>query len=252
MNFSKPSNILTAVFIILVLSSKVCFSEWGIGLLGYDYQGSQINIDKQLGLIPFVYYEGDRFSASMEGVSYKLTESESTQLNAIGTFRLQNYDPNDSDFLTGMEKRKSTLEAGFDAAFGNLRFSAVMDIGGTHKGQEISADYIYSTQIDNWMIKAAAGISWQSNKLTNYYYGVKPSEASLISINGVTLNRYAYTVDDAVIQRIGVKTMYKISDRWLAIVAAQYIFLPNKIQDSPIVNKNGEWGAFSGIAYKFE
>jgi outer membrane protein len=158
-------------------------------------------------------------------------------------------DPEDSEFLEGMNKRRPSIEGGFVFAWkpGEYRLStaAYTDLLGRSYGQQASVDFSRTWNFNRyqWGISPSIGFVWQSSNFVDYYYGVTPEEARP--------GRPPFEGQSVVNFRSSLFAYFFVNMR---IRLAGYIRvqrLDNEILDSPIVDqKRGIFGLI-GITYRF-
>lgn len=220
---------------------------WTVGG-GAAYFSSPIRgADDVFAPIPYFLYEGEDLSVGLFGASYRLVDTGNFAILAIAAPRFQITEPRDSPFLKGMKKRVTTVEGGlgaeFDSGFGNLRLEAQADLLDKHKGAQVALTYSLGFQLGPVGVMPSASVAWQSANLTDYYYGVRPSEA--------TAARPAYAVGDAVIPSIGLDLNYAISRRTSLVALTSVEFLPKTIKRSPIVSDETSAQAIIGVVHRF-
>src|SRR5207302_2500479 len=97
--------------------------------------------------------------------------------------RFWGYSANDSDALRGMHNRSWSIDAGGRLIAVRDRdgasFTAVHDILGRHSGDELTAMLFHRTQRGFARAALAAGLVRDSRNLVNYYFGVRPNEATV-------------------------------------------------------------------------
>jgi outer membrane protein len=146
-----------------------------------------------------------------------------------------------------MDERKGTLEAGIavevELPVGELELMGVTDVLGEHEGQEISLSYEVEFELDRFSVTPFAGVIWQSEHFTDYYYGVTQRESRPW--------RTAYEPDSALNPEAGIRIGYEISEHWSIMSEAGITFLDSTIEDSPIVDEGHELSGFLGVFYRF-
>jgi len=221
--------------------------EWGVGIGLTAYQPPIEGVDTIVFPLPFIYYEGERLSLNIGSASYRLINKESFQFAALGQLRLQQYDPDDSDALEGMDKRDISIDVGGSASlvgsWGVASLTAITDASDNHNGQEVSLAYSAPFFGREWLLKPTLGVRWQSDDLVDYYYGVRSSEARP--------NRPAYQGKSAFSSFAGVEVAYMLTPHWALFGDATYAYLGKDIRDSPIVGQSYEASGSLGFLYEF-
>jgi outer membrane protein len=232
---------------LTLISADCRAGEWGLGLGVAVQRPPQKGTDTQVVALPFPSYEGDRLSLNFGSIAYSLTNSERFRFAVEGQLRFDGYDPDASEALAGLEERDLTLDAGFSFtasdAWGIATFKVMGDALGVHEGYEISASYQYPMQFKRWTLVPSIGLNLPSAELVEYYYGVKPNEA--------TDDRPAYSGKSVVNATVGLNAMYKLASHWEIIGGAEYTLLGDGITDSPIIAEDSEVIAYSALVYRF-
>ena len=94
-----------------------------------------------------------------------------------------------------------------------------------------------------FFFKPAIGIEWQSDDMVDYYYGVKPSEA--------TSYRAAYSGDDALNIPVTLDFYMGLSEEWLLVTSFKFNFLDDEITDSSIVEEDFTFTSIIAITRMF-
>ncbi len=166
---------------------------------------------------------------------------------AIGQYQDDGYDEDDSDFLDGMDERKSTVAAGleveYETPYGEVGVELMADVGGKHKGWEMSLEYGKSFELDRIFIQPFVEVNWQSGKMADYYFGVKDSE--------VRSWRPAYDVGSVVNCEVGFEVFYMLTENWMLVGRMETEFLDGDIKDSPIVSEDVLFSGSFGVVYAF-
>lgn len=81
-----------------------------------------------------------------------------------------------------LDKRRGTLMAGLDyfhsASWGILRTSVVADTLGYSDGYLWDNTYLYRFELGDWSLTPGVGVTWSSERLNRYYFGISGKEAS--------------------------------------------------------------------------
>jgi len=217
----------------------------GIGLA--SFQDPQIGMETRQMAIPLVSYTGERLNFQVTTLNYRLLELGDLEISTLVSGRLQGYETSDSPYLAGMKDRSNTLDGGISLDWHGFSVSYTHDLLSKHKGEEVALSYTKGFGLGKAEIMLGAGVTWQSEKLNQYYYGVAPSETRSLIVKGKTFNRTAYKTEDAISPKINMLVKYPVFDSWALIGGAELNFLPDVITDSPIIENKTAWGFFAGI-----
>ena len=251
---SKPLIIAAAS---LSLLSAPIYADWGVGF-NVENQSMQYKNNKAYtrltGLLN-IRHRGDKFNIDKNTISYDFTNSNSYAVEAILAARNEGFEPKDDKLFNGMTKRKSSVDVGgriiIDTGYlGAAVFDITKDV---HSSKGLEANFKIggiSPHAQHWTgeksvnIAAFAGLRYQDAKTTNYYYGVKNSEA--------TATRVAYKGKSAVTPYIGVETQVNLTPHITLDGSLGVSKRSNSIINSPLTsNKKYELGANIGISYWF-
>lgn len=231
------------------LESYTNTDKLGLGLMALksasEYKGS----DGKVYIFPYAYYQTQDFSITGTEAAVHLWGNQNWWVDGTASFRLQGFDEDLSYFTKGMEERKSSLDLGaslnyYSSDFGYLSFDYKQDIGGVNKGQELTVNYAYPLSWGSLTITPGISIQRQSDKLVNYYYGVKDAE--------VTINRKAYSGQATVNYSLELDLEYALSQSWMIFSSAALIKLGDGIKNSPLVEDDGaSWVTSIGFVYSF-
>jgi outer membrane protein len=197
-----------------------------------------------------------RFYISGATAGYRLLgdQEASTELgrtswtfDAIGKWRFDGYDADDSDDFEGMHDRHMTVDVGGEFAvsgdWGVLKTTLLTDALSQHDGQEFRLTYAKPFDIEKLNLSPSVGFSWLSSNLADYYYGVRNDEARA--------GRPAYNTGDAVNWFVGLQTNYHLNDKWTLLAGITYYWLDSNINDSPIVDDSYMISITAGAMYRF-
>lgn len=201
--------------------------------------------------IPAISYQRGRFMVFGTQARWVFYYEEGLMISALGKLRLEGYRSSESRHLSGMDKRRMTLEGGLAVAqefdWGRLTAEWTSDVLNEHKGHELRlvADRRFADifGFDKLAFTPAVGGNWRSKQLNNYYYGVKSKEARP--------DRDAYTVGDTLGLLTAARLDYALSERWNLFGAVSVEWLSSKISDSPIVDQHHRMSIFIGGMYTF-
>lgn len=158
------------------------------------------------------------------------------------------YDPADYAALAGMGKRDTSIEAGVHGIWlthgALISYGYFTDVSGTSHGDSAQLSLAHPFRVaPHWRVIPSIGAEWLSDKVVDYYYGVRPSEA--------TVNRPAYTGTACVNLRLGVMLHHRVSRDWSLFGGVGVTRLGSGINDSPIVIHERITALHVGAAWHF-
>lgn len=222
--------------------------KWQIGALGtVSTSIYRDGDDWELGGLPMVAYDAERLHVGVDGLRATVWQNDRFSVSAIGSVRFSPFDSGDGPYLAGMEDRDLAFEAGasFSAQVGpgEITASHLFDVSDAHNGQEVDISYSQPTQLSAVTLVWGGGVTWQSEKLTQYMVGVNRREARA--------NRAYYNPDDAFIPHLDLTVSYPVYDGLALIGKTGVQFLPDVYTDSPIVDKDYLVSFALGVVYTF-
>ncbi|MCM8800605.1 MAG: MipA/OmpV family protein [Candidatus Omnitrophica bacterium] len=243
---NKKNFVLVLSFILLIYPDGFCSQKDSFIGMGVMYQQSPYTkVDSKIYPVPIISLEYKRFFIDQTLFGFHLIDTNKFKFSFINSVRLAGYNSDDSPNLNGMQDRKSTLEAGLRVKWNSNPFTftitGLTDLLDKHEGQQISV-FILKEFFERFLT-LHIGISWFSDNLVNYYYGVKDSE--------VTSQRSVYQPDDTVNYITGLTFAVPLGRHWTLINDIQYELLGEEIKYSPLVDKNGISRFIFGIVYRF-
>ena len=144
-------------------------------------------------------------------------------------------------------KRSYAIELGFETLFsgawGQASLHGFHDVSGAHDGFEIGANYSYRITHGRLTVSPSLGLTWKSDQLSDYYWGVHANEASL------TLK--PYEAKSGLGWEAGLRANYYLTKSIRAAVSANYERLQHSVAMSPLVEQDYVFGYFAGLAWQF-
>jgi outer membrane protein len=207
------------------------------------YRGAGVQFD----YLPLFVYEGDYFYLHSTGYGVKFGDGTNRpRFDAFVRRRFEGtpyHSPPSS--LDGMARRDVGADGGLSAemsgAWGSAFVEVLRDVSGTSHGTEWRVGYRNSMRYrDGWLLPYAI-VGRRDSKLNDYYYGVRPEEA--------TPDRPAYTAGAGYSPEAGIYATYSLSERWSLIAGASLKYWPSAVGDSPIVGNRLQWQALAGIGW---
>lgn len=163
--------------------------------------------------------------------------------------RTLGYKPSDSNYLHGMDERKSTFEGGlaFSASYKKRQYIEVMllaDMLKKYKSWVSRVEIGDKYKVGNFTFYPSVVFLYQTQKFINYYYGVKQSEA--------TVARRAYTAGSGLEYGAQTYIKYPFTEKLSALVNIRYDRLPSAATKSPLTDKNYIYSGLASLIYTFE
>jgi MipA family protein len=209
------------------------------------YEGAGTRYD----LLPLYLYEGERVYLRSTRVGLKLWEASKHQIALILEQRLEGFPADDvPESLAGMEGRDETVDFGltyrYRARWGTLQAELVHDVTGESNGTELRLGYYFDWMRGRLVLRPSAMLGARSANLNDYYYGVRPEEA--------TGSRPAYSPGADFELWVGVHASYRLLESWRVLASLGLLLAGREVRDSPIVRDGVEPTALLGVAYDFK
>lgn len=214
-------------------------------ILDEPYRGLKDEVDV-LG-IPLISVETKRLSWQGPRLAYKIVDKQTWAFDLVAAWRFYGVDPDDSDFLEGMQERKATLDAGVQVVYNTERtrteMRAAVDTLDRHNGFDLSLDFGLPQRLGRWVVTPNLGLNYLDENFIDYYFGVAPDEATPV--------RPEYAANDALNIVLGIEAFYPINQRWIFIGGLRHEWLDSGITDSPIVEDDTRSSIFAGVSRRF-
>ena len=211
------------------------------------YLASDSEDERKQDLIPLYLYEGKYLFARGVSGGVHVFRNDVFEVNAYTRFRFQKLDPDSNAFYAGLEERKQSLDAGIELGlkqrWGELKFSWVTDTLGRHNGEEAQFSYRYRLDAGPWSFSPFVAWTWQSDNLTNYYFGISEAEA--------TPDRPAYQPGESEWVSFGINTSWQITDNISAFANVAFVGADTVVVDSPLTEEDAFSSVFVGGIYQF-
>jgi outer membrane protein len=218
-------------------------SSWdlgvGVAIRNNLYAGERTKVQ----LFPFISSEWGSFYIHGPSAGYRFINNEQFSLNGYIVARIDGIKKNDfgSDELAKhrvnrnlLEDRKNSADAGLSASwkgeFGEIGLDFRYDIANVSNGYQASIDYNYPVQIGDTTLIPNIGVTTQSKKLANYYFGTLSKEVSRGVID--------YKPGNSTIPHIGLTAVIPFASKWTMIAGTKLDALPSEISESPFIDDN--------------
>jgi outer membrane protein len=199
-------------------------------------------------LVPLYLYENGHVYLHAYRVGLKFDRGERDSFDIFLTHRFEGF-PSDRipSSLAGMAAREPGMDAGFGYqwrfGWGTLFGEALRDVSHTSGGNEVRLGYTYDWQRGRLRLRPYFMASLRSARLNDYYYGVRPGEA--------TPTRPAYQAGAGFNNELGLYGSYRLTERWRLLAGVSATRLSSEIRDSPIVRDRMQLTAMAGVLYDF-
>jgi outer membrane scaffolding protein for murein synthesis (MipA/OmpV family) len=202
---------------------------------------------RQSDLIPLYLYEGKYLFARGTSGGVHVIRNDAFEVNLYTRYRFQKLDPDSNEFYAGLEERKQSLDAGVEVAlrqsWGEIKLDWVADTLDRHNGQELRFAYRYRFEMGPWSFSPFVSWTWQDANLTDYYFGVSDSEA--------TLERPAYRPGESQWVGFGLNSSWQLTDRIVFFGNVAFGGADAAVVDSPLVEEDSFSSVFVGGTYLF-
>lgn len=202
----------------------------GIGQSSEAYRG----FDQRTVLMPMVGYRGARLTVMGPFVSYRLQRENNVDLSMTLAPRFWGFDEGDSAFFQGMQAREDSIHGGFTLTSPfvdawRLKAQVLGDLLGRSKGIEGDLSVSKPMRLGFFQWVPEVGVSYWDARLSHYYYGVTPDEA--------TLNRPAYQAFASLSYRLGATVRLPLLGGMTALNVSN-VWLDREAVDSPLTDTN--------------
>nr|MDP2191705.1 MipA/OmpV family protein [Rhodoferax sp.] len=220
----------------------------GLGFAVRAEQSPYVGGGTRYDLLPLYLYEGKRVFLHGSRAGLKLLDDGTQRVDLFLDQRFEGYaDDRIPPSLAGMAERGSGLDAGvsyrYRQPWGTLQAEFLQDAASFSKGSELRLSYAYDWRSGRLALRPSLTVAARSARLNNYYYGVRPGEA--------TATRPAYEPGSGINTTLGLYATYELSEGWRLLGGVTRTFLDDKVKASPIVGKSAQTGVFLGAAYDF-
>ncbi|MGY0311017.1 MipA/OmpV family protein [Alteromonas macleodii] len=203
---------------------------WGFGVAAS--QDVYTDFDNRVVPIPIIGYTGEKLRVYGPFIGYELFRESGFTLDAQLVPIFAGYEEDDSAVFTGMDDRDFSYAAGVGLNYNTgswvYSLSTNADILGKFDGYQASARIGKRFRINNVMIEPSIGVNYQDSNYVDYYYGVRPEEA--------TAFRSAYNGDSALNTEVRVAIMTRQFLGGMTRLEVGATFFDDSISDSPLTD----------------
>jgi len=219
---------------------------WSLGMGFRNGTFPYVGKDDVDDLLPLITYNGDSFFIDGTRTGFHLYQSTDWLIGTYASYRFAGFNEEDGMELDGMD-RNDGIDGRFaitrQTDFGNFTLDYGHDISGASNGWDVDFRWGKLFSHGNYRIRPWIGITYEDQKLSNYYYGVKSDES--------TPEREAYNTKSSFEMRYGIDMSYRLAQHHYLGFNMQYSELDSTKINSPIVADNGQFSSFASYRYEF-
>jgi len=206
------------------------------------YRGAGTRAD----FLPLYLYEGPAGFLRSQSVGLKLDPAPGWAGEFFLRRRFEGFPIDDVPAsLAGMGRREYGVDLGLAAqaafAWGTPFAEVLHDVSSASRGSELRLGLRVRGQRGRLAFWPQATLALRSARLNDYYYGVRPEEA--------TPGRPEHRPGRGLQPEIGLYASYAVMDRWRLLVGATYARVPQGVAASPVVQRRTDSGILLGALY---
>jgi outer membrane protein len=209
------------------------------------YRGAERNSD----FLPLLVYDSERFYIESYRAGLKL-ERAGWRSELFVKRRFEGFASNlVPTSMEGMDKRAIGGDVGIATQHalgeGTAYAELLTDISNASDGSELRLGYRYERWwAGQFRVRPYVTFAFRNAKLNNYYYGVRPAEA--------TAERPAYDPGSGVNLEFGVQAAYRLSEHWQLLGGVSLLQMSSSIRNSSVVEDRALVPSVSlGLMYGF-
>lgn len=154
-------------------------------------------------------------------------------------YRFDGYEKADSAFFAGMSDRKGgvfyglagSVELGYGFELEADFVKAASKEAGFSRGAVASLQLSRTYALGDWALVPRVGVEYQSSRYVDYYYGVRPGEA--------TAERPSFAGKGSWSPEAGLLVRYRASPRQFVFANFNYERYAKEVRNSPLMNASG-------------
>ena len=180
-----------------------------------------------------------------ENLGFRYITDNDWELGLVGRIQTLGLGVTDNDELLGLKEREWAVEAGpligWRGSPVHVQIRSYWEVPNRHSGSTSEIELSLPREFRRGHFVPSLRISRMSDDYADYYFGVSAGEASA--------SRPEYRARSATNAWLGFTLGYELTPRWLLKSTVGVEFLDSEISDSPIVERDRQWGGSVGIAY---
>ncbi len=223
--------------------------RWSLGLGVISAPRPYVGARNSTRLVPLLELYYKRVFVQGIRAGARLVQQGPVSLDAIVGPRFAGYEEGESSYLTGMDERKQSLDAGLALGWNRPRYGALLsvrrDLSGHSEGTQISFDVSMREAAlgGRLRLQPALGIEWEDAATVDYYYGVRPAEARP--------GRPAYPGTSTLNYSASMLLLYGLTDHISLTSIVRLRLLGDEITSSPLVDRDLSYFGLAGLSYRF-
>jgi MipA family protein len=223
-------------------------SGWGLGIGAGWQRPVYAGAENKTRVIPLVSFENEYVRVLGLGADLKLPSAGPVSFSLRARYALgDGYESDDAPILNGMEERKPSFWLGgavqWRTEYAKLSAEVSGDASSHSKGTEARLGVEHDFRFGRFMFTPRVAAVWRDAKYVDYYYGVRPEEA--------TAFRPAYEGRGTTNAEVGLRTFYGFSQHDGAFLDVSATALGSSIKDSPLVDRRTLPAVRLGYLYRF-
>jgi len=220
-------------------------SYWGLGIgiaaHGLPYKGFGTRVSP----VPYAFYDSRWVSFIGTALDLKAWQGDGFTFSLRTKFSLfDGYSHSDATIFHGMADRNGALWYGPHVGWHYGQFSISAEYLFSSRGQQGALSLERGFDVGRWRIAPHVGFQYLNRKDVDYYYGVRPSEA--------TSTRPVYDGKSTVNVTAGVSATWRLDARQSIRGDIGVTRFGTGITDSPLVGKKTAPGIVVGYVYRFK
>lgn len=237
-------------FVVLGLALLPCLAvaekpakQWDVGLAVTASQSPFVGGDTQLGAKPVLL---DSSGFDIPGPALALLKAPRAHYYIGVGLDDWDHERGGSAELKDMHELDRAINLRVGGAWKVLNGVTLFDLAQdmtAHKGTQLKARYTFNPEPYQATFRPYGEVQWLSDKVTDYYVGVKADEAKA--------DRPAYQADAAFALKAGIEVQQPLSPKLTLVGDAAITAYDSQISDSPIIERSSIMSGYLGLRYKW-
>ena len=220
----------------------------GMGFAAQMERSPYLGGGTRYDVIPLYLYEGKYVYLHAYRAGLKLYDGDDSRFDVFLAHRFEGF-PYDRipSSLAGMTERGPGVDADVSyqrsGTWGTVYGEFLHDVSGASLGNELRLGYAYEWKSARWRLRPHLMLAARDAKLNDYYYGVRPDEATAV--------RPAYQPGSGVNGQVGLYGVYSLTERWRILGGVAATRWAKGVRNSPIVEDRVQLSGVLGLMYDF-